>query len=152
MKKILSLVLVFAAVMTLFCSCGDNTPKESKPIDTPEYTYVILEDNTAKEFAEIVFYGKYEPIEVKFAFDSAVILSGEFEKIAKFGEMELLYDKVIVEGCACVIGDETYNKVLSTKRAKTLAKALDTEEYYGSGECTKYPDKSMNRHAKIILK
>ncbi len=48
MKKILSLVLVFAAVMTLFCSCGDNTPKESKPIDTPEYTYVILEDNTAK--------------------------------------------------------------------------------------------------------
>lgn len=112
----------------------------------------LLEEKTAKEFVEYVFYGKYEPIEVKFAFDSAVILAGEFEKIAKFGEMELLYDKVIVEGCACSIGDETYNKVLSTKRAKTLAKALDTEEYYGSGECVKYADKSMNRHAKIILK
>lgn len=49
MKKILSLVLVFAAVMTLFCSCKDNTTgKESKPIEANEYTYVILEDNTAK--------------------------------------------------------------------------------------------------------
>lgn len=49
MKKILSLVLVFAAVMTLFCSCSDNkTGKESKPIEANEYTYVILEDNTAK--------------------------------------------------------------------------------------------------------
>ena len=112
----------------------------------------LLEEKTVKEFVEYVFYGKYEPIEVKFAFDSSVILSGEFEKIAKFGEMELLYDKVIVEGCACSVGDEIYNKALSTKRAKTLAKALDTEDYYGSGECTKYADKAMNRHAKIILK
>lgn len=47
MKKILSLVLVFAAVMTLFCSCGNNGG-ESKPIEAEEYTYVILEDNTAK--------------------------------------------------------------------------------------------------------
>lgn len=48
MKKILSLILVFVAVMTLFCSCGDNKPGESKPIEAAEYTYVILEDNTAK--------------------------------------------------------------------------------------------------------
>ncbi len=47
MKKILSLILVFAAVMTLFCSCGNNGG-ESKPIEAEEYTYVILEDNTAK--------------------------------------------------------------------------------------------------------
>ena len=113
---------------------------------------VLLEEKTAKEFAEIVFYGKYTPIEVQFAFDSAVILPSEFVKIAKFGELELLYDKVIVEGCACEIGDETYNKVLSTKRAETLAKALDTEEYYGVGECKEYPEKAKNRHAKIILK
>lgn len=44
MKKILSLVLVFAAVMTLFCSCTNN----AKPIEDGDYTYVILEDNTAK--------------------------------------------------------------------------------------------------------
>ena len=47
MKKILSIILVIAAVMTLFCSC-DNVGKESKPIESGEYTYVILEDNTAK--------------------------------------------------------------------------------------------------------
>ncbi len=44
MKKVLSLILVFAAVMTLFCSCSNN----SKPIEADDYTYVILEDNTAK--------------------------------------------------------------------------------------------------------
>lgn len=47
MKKILSLILVFAAVMTLFCSC-DKNGSESKPIEAKEYTYVILEDGTAK--------------------------------------------------------------------------------------------------------
>ncbi len=45
MKKVLSLILVFAAVMTLFCSCGDN---KSKPVESGDYTYVVLEDNTAK--------------------------------------------------------------------------------------------------------
>ena len=44
MKKILSIILVLAAVMTLFCACGNN----EKPIETDEYTYVILEDGTAK--------------------------------------------------------------------------------------------------------
>lgn len=112
----------------------------------------LLEEKTAKEFAEYVFYGNYTPVEVFFAFDSAVIPSGELVKIAKFKEMELLYDKVIVEGCACVTGDETYNKVLSTKRANTVAKAVDTEDFYGAGECTKYGEKKFNRHAKIILK
>ncbi len=46
MKKIISLVLVFAAVLTLFCSCDKSN--ESKPVESGEYTYVILEDNTAK--------------------------------------------------------------------------------------------------------
>ena len=112
----------------------------------------LLEEKTAKEFAEYVFYGNYTPVEVFFAFDSAVIPSGELVKIAKFKELDLLYDKVIVEGCACVIGDETYNKVLSTKRANTVAKAVNSEDFYGSGECTKYGEKKFNRHAKIILK
>ncbi len=43
MKKILSLVLVFAAVLTLFCSCNS-----SKPIENGDYTYIVLEDGTAK--------------------------------------------------------------------------------------------------------
>jgi OOP family OmpA-OmpF porin len=112
----------------------------------------LLEEKTAKEFAEYVFYGNYTPVEVFFNFDSAVIPSDELMKIAKFYELNLLYDKVIVEGCACVTGDETYNKILSTKRAKTVANAVNTEDFYGSGECTKYDEKKFNRHAKIILK
>lgn len=44
MKKILSIVLVIAAVMTLLCSCSG----ESKPIESGDYTYIILEDETAK--------------------------------------------------------------------------------------------------------
>lgn len=45
MKKVLSVILVLAAVLTVFCSCGK---KESKPIDSGDYTYVVLEDETAK--------------------------------------------------------------------------------------------------------
>ena len=44
MKKILAAILVFAAIITVFCSCS----KESKPVTSGEYTYVVLEDNTAK--------------------------------------------------------------------------------------------------------
>lgn len=44
MKKALSIILVIAALLTVFCSCS----KESKPIESGDYTYVILEDNTAK--------------------------------------------------------------------------------------------------------
>ena len=45
MKKILSVILVIAAVMTLFCSCNAN---KNKVIVSGDYTYVLLEDNTAK--------------------------------------------------------------------------------------------------------
>lgn len=45
MKKVLSVILVLAAVLTVFCSCGK---KESDPINSGEYTYVVLEDETAK--------------------------------------------------------------------------------------------------------
>ncbi len=44
MKKVLSVILVLAAIMAVFCSCG----KESKAITSGDYTYVVLEDETAK--------------------------------------------------------------------------------------------------------
>ena len=44
MKKALSIILVVAALLTVFASCN----KESKPIESGDFTYVILEDNTAK--------------------------------------------------------------------------------------------------------
>lgn len=43
MKKVLSIVLVIAAVLTLFSSC-----KSDKPVQSGDYEYVVLEDNTAK--------------------------------------------------------------------------------------------------------
>lgn len=45
MKKILSVILIIAAVMTLFASCSVN---KDKVIVSGNYTYVALEDNTAK--------------------------------------------------------------------------------------------------------
>lgn len=44
MKKVLSVILVLAAVLTVFCSCN----KQSAPITDGDYTYVVLEDDTAK--------------------------------------------------------------------------------------------------------
>lgn len=112
----------------------------------------LLEESVAKEFAEYVFYGKYTPVEVYFNFDSAVVLDTEKEKILAVKNNGLLFDEVNVEGCACVIGTESYNKVLSTKRAESVAKMMDTQNFYGRGECTEYKEKKFNRHAKIILK
>lgn len=45
MKKIIAIILAAAAILTVFCSCGK---KESEPVTSGEYTYVVLEDNTAK--------------------------------------------------------------------------------------------------------
>ena len=42
MKKIISIILVLATVMALFCSCS------AKPLESGDYTYVVLEDETAK--------------------------------------------------------------------------------------------------------
>lgn len=43
MKKALSVILIIASILTIFCSCQSD-----KPIESGDYTYVILEDNTAK--------------------------------------------------------------------------------------------------------
>ncbi len=45
MKKIIAIILAAAAILTVFCSCGK---KESEPVTSGDYTYVVLEDNTAK--------------------------------------------------------------------------------------------------------
>lgn len=45
MKKFLSVFLVLATVLTLFAACGDKAPKEMTEGD---YSYIALEDNTAK--------------------------------------------------------------------------------------------------------
>lgn len=43
MKKVISIVLVMVSVLTLFCSC-----KNSKPIQSGDFEYVVLEDGSAK--------------------------------------------------------------------------------------------------------
>ncbi|MBQ4626378.1 MAG: leucine-rich repeat domain-containing protein [Clostridia bacterium] len=45
MKKILSVLLVLATVLTLFTACGEKAPKEMTEGD---FSYIALEDNTAK--------------------------------------------------------------------------------------------------------
>lgn len=45
MKKLIAIILAAAAILTVFCSCGK---KESDPVTSGDYTYVVLEDNTAK--------------------------------------------------------------------------------------------------------
>ena len=45
MKKILSVLLVLATVLALFAGCGEKAPKEMTEGD---YSYIALEDNTAK--------------------------------------------------------------------------------------------------------
>lgn len=45
MKKIISVIIVIAAVMTVFASCSVN---KDKVLVSGSYTYVALEDNTAK--------------------------------------------------------------------------------------------------------
>lgn len=72
MKKVLSIILVIAAVMTLFCACDSKTPGQSKPIEADEYTYVILEDNTAK----ITKYNGTEPVvelDIPASFEDATV-------------------------------------------------------------------------------
>jgi len=43
MKKVISIVLVMVSVLTLFCSC-----KSSKPKQSGDFEYVVLEDGSAK--------------------------------------------------------------------------------------------------------
>lgn len=44
MKKVLSVLLVIAMSLTLFCGCSDNTKEKTEG----DFSYVALEDNTAK--------------------------------------------------------------------------------------------------------
>ncbi len=62
MKKVIAIVLVMASVLTLFCSCNkensDNSGEKSffdklkfwedKPIQSGDFEYIVLEDDTAK--------------------------------------------------------------------------------------------------------
>lgn len=45
MKRALSLILVFASVLTLFASCKSSKPRQT---EDGKYEYVVLEDDTAK--------------------------------------------------------------------------------------------------------
>ncbi len=53
MKKVLSIILIIASVLTLFCACNKEKVDESGA-----YSYVILDDDTAK----ITKYNGTEPV------------------------------------------------------------------------------------------
>lgn len=53
MKKVLSIILIIASVLTLFCACN-----KEKVDDSGLYSYVVLDDDTAK----IIKYNGTEPV------------------------------------------------------------------------------------------
>ena len=60
--------------------------------------------------------------------------------------------KVILEGSACPIGEEGYNKILSTKRAQEVYKFLDLGEgnmATGLGECDGSTEYKYCRNVRI---
>lgn len=104
MKKVLSVIFVLAAVLTVFCSCGK---KESDPINSGEYTYVVLEDETAK----ITKYNGTEEI------------------------VTLEVPAVLDEYTVTVIGSESFagvNNVTVVKLPAT-AKKIEARAFAGSG-------------------
>lgn len=112
----------------------------------------LLNEDTAKEFVEYVFYGYYEPIIIQFDFDKSDIRDSELEKFEEFNNIDLLYDEVSVNGYTCTIGSENYNQKLSERRAESVAKKLNVTNINGLGESIKYTEFEKNRRAEIILK
>ena len=112
----------------------------------------FLNEDTAKEFVEYVFYGYYEPIIIQFDFNKSDIRDSELEKFEEFNNIDLLYDEVSVNGYTCTIGSENYNQKLSERRAESVAKKLNVTNINGLGESTKYTEFEKNRRAEIILK
>ena len=112
----------------------------------------LLNEETAKEFVEYVFYGYYEPIVIQFDFDKSDIRDSELEKFEEFNNIDLLYDEVSVNGYTCTIGTESYNQKLSERRAESVAKKLNVTNINGFGESTKYTEIEKNRRAEIILR
>ena len=112
----------------------------------------LLNEETAKEFVEYVFYGYYEPIVIQFDFDKSDIRESELEKFEEFNNIDLLYDEVSVNGYTCTVGTESYNQKLSERRAESVAKKLNVTNINGFGESTKYTEIEKNRRVEIILK
>ena len=112
----------------------------------------LLNEETAKEFVEYVFYGYYEPIVIQFDFDKSDIKDSELEKFEDFNNIDLLYDEVSVNGYTCTVGTESYNQKLSERRAESVAKKLNVTNINGFGESTKYTEIEKNRRVEIILK
>lgn len=110
MKKALSIVLILAAMLTLFCSC-----KSDKPVQSGDYEYVILEDNTAK----ITKYLGTQEVP------------------------ELQIPSAIDEYTVTVIGKEAFKDVQCIKKVYTPDTLTKIEEYAFAGSSIK--NALMNR-------
>ena len=112
----------------------------------------LQNDFLASDFAKSIFYGTYEPIVINFDFDDDTIKSTEYNKIDELKNIDLLYDKSIVNGYTCTVGTEKYNQTLSENRAKNVYDAINANEFYGYGESETYSNLEKNRRAEIILR
>lgn len=96
MKKALSILLILACVLTLFCSCN-----KEKVDETGEYSYVVLDDETAK----ITKYNGTEPV------------------------VELQIPSAIDEYTVTVIGKEAFKDVQTITVVRTPDTLTKIEDY-----------------------
>lgn len=125
--------------------------KETEPV-SEEVKQAVKENDSPVEPVKV----PASVITVHFRFDSAVL-----NKVEKAKIKAALSDKekclvVRVDGHTCKTGDKDYNKRLSVRRAKAVAKYLASQgievkgvDGYGSGK-TLGGKKSMDRRAEIV--
>jgi OOP family OmpA-OmpF porin len=136
----------------------EKVDKKEKP-KVKETSKKIL--NTDKVQKDINYILKKSP--VYFKFDSDKLTSKGIKtlnKILKILKKENAKFELMIEGHSNAIGNETYNKKLSQKRAESVKKYLlkhyknlkITAKGYGSKKpCTKNPKDKKNRRVEIII-
>lgn len=121
----------------------------------------LLDTQKAKEFAEYVFFGMYEPLTIYFDFDKSNIKESEQKKIDAFLESGMIGEVVSVEGYTDKLGSVKYNEKLGQKRADVVAKAIGASEEvkvvshgekFAKASKKDKAGRALERKAEIILK
>ncbi|MBQ2903101.1 MAG: leucine-rich repeat domain-containing protein [Clostridia bacterium] len=142
MKKIISVILALATVMMLFASCAVN---KDKVIVSGNYTYVALEDNTAK----ITAYSSSEnllELEIPSSIDDmtvTVIGSGAFSGVQTIGAVTLPDTITLIE--------ENAFKGSSIKKAYMhRCSALTEIQPFAFSECPELVQATLPRSLETI--
>lgn len=142
MKKILSVILALAAVATLFASCSVN---KDKVIVSGNYTYVTLEDNTAK----ITAYNGSEnllELEIPSSIDDmtvTVIGSEAFSGVQAIGAVTLPETITLIE-------ENAFKGSSITKAYMHRCSALTEIQAFAFSECPNLVQATLPRNLETI--